>query len=214
MTEPITIADRSFDLPLFPLNAVLFPGGILPLRIFEARYMDMVRACMRDQREFGVCLIKKGQEIGAGAAHPEAIGCRAGITDWNMEQLGVLQISTIGTERFRVISIREEKDGLLLAQTEQLEAEPDAVVPAKFRACSDLLQRIIQQLDREIDRIDVDNKPPIQKPYRLNDASWVGNRLCEVLPISLVAKQKLMELTDAPTRLSIVHQYLVQQKII
>ena len=216
MTEPITFPDRSFDLPLFPLNAVLFPGGILPLRIFEARYMDMVRACMRDQREFGVCLIRKGQEVGAasGAAHPEAIGCRAGITDWNMEQLGVLQISTIGTARFRVLNTREEKDGLLLARTEVLETEADAVVPAKFRACADLLQRIILQLDRETDRVDTEAKTPINKPYKLNDASWVGNRLCEVLPISLMAKQKLMELTDAPTRLSIVHQYLVQQKII
>ncbi len=213
MTEPITIPDQSYDLPLFPLNAVLFPGGVLPLRIFEARYMDMVRACMRDEREFGICLIRKGPEVGAGA-QPESIGCRAGITDFNMEQLGVLQISTIGTQRFRVLDTREEKDGLLLARTEPLESETESTIPAKFKACADLLQRIIQQLDREIDRIDADNKLPIVGPYRLNDASWVGNRLCEVLPISLVAKQKLMELTDAPTRLSIVHQYLLQQKII
>jgi Lon protease-like protein len=213
VTEPITIPDQSYDLPLFPLNAVLFPGGVLPLRIFEARYMDMVRACMRDEREFGICLIRKGPEVGAGA-QPESIGCRAGITDFNMEQLGVLQISTIGTQRFRVLDTREEKDGLLLARTEPLESETESTIPAKFKACADLLQRIIQQLDREIDRIDADNKLPIVGPYRLNDASWVGNRLCEVLPISLVAKQKLMELTDAPTRLSIVHQYLLQQKII
>jgi Lon protease-like protein len=213
VTEPIAIADPAFDLPLFPLNAVLFPGGILPLRIFEARYMDMVRGCMRDQRDFGICLIRKGSEIGAGAA-PEAIGCRAQITDWNMEQLGVLHISTLGSERFKVVETREEKDGLLVAKTVPLELETKTEVPAKFRACSDLLKRIIQQLDQEIDKIDADNKTPIQKPYRLTDASWVSNRLCEVLPISLAAKQKLMELTDAPTRLSIVHQYLVQQKII
>jgi Lon protease-like protein len=212
VTEPIAIPDASFDLPLFPLNAVLFPGGILPLRIFEARYMDMVRACMRDERDFGICLIKKGSEV--GGAQPEPIGCRADITDFNMEQLGVLQISAVGTERFRVLDVREEKDGLLMARTEPLESETESPIPTKFKACADLLQRIIQQLDREIDRIDAENKLPIVGPYRLDDASWVGNRLCEVLPISLVAKQKLMELTDAPTRLSIVHQYLLQQKII
>ena len=213
MNEPIAIPETHFELPLFPLNTVLFPGGLLPLRIFEARYMDMVRDCMRESREFGICLIKKGQEVGS-VAQPEQIGCRARIMDWNMEQLGVLQISTLGTQRFRVIGTRAESGGLLIGETEPLDPELESPVPAKFRACSELLQRIIQQLKREIDRIDADGKQPMAEPYRLDDATWVGNRLCEVLPISLVAKQKLMELTDAPTRLSIVHQYLVQQKII
>ncbi len=213
MSEPIVTSAATVELPIFPLNAVLFPGGMLPLRIFEARYMDMVRDCMRDARTFGVCLIRNGKEVG-GSARPETIGCRARITDWNMEQLGVLQISTEGTERFRIASTHTEPNGLLRASTQALEPEKMTSVPAEFLACAELLQRIIQQLNREIDKIDPQGKPPIAQPYRLDDATWVGNRLCEILPISLAAKQKLMELTDAPTRLSIVHQYLVQQKII
>ncbi len=175
--------------------------------------MDMVRDCMRDAKEFGICLLKKGQEVGA-PAEPESIGCRARISDWNMEQLGVLQISTIGTERFRIVELRSEASGLLRATTDELELEAPTSVPQKFTACVDLLQRIIQQLNKEIDKIDPQGKLPIAAPHRMDSATWVGNRLCEILPISLAAKQKLMELTDAPTRLSIVHQYLLQQKII
>lgn len=201
------------DLPIFPLNTVLFPGGILPLRVFEPRYMDMVRDCMRDGREFGICLIRRGREV-AGTAEPERIGCRARITDWNMEQLGVLQIGTLGTQRFRIGQTHSEPNGLLRASIEELELEAPSEVPPRFSACVELLERIIQQLNREIDKIDPEGKLPIGKPYQLEDATWVGNRLCEILPIPLAAKQKLMELTDAPTRLSIVHQYLVQQKII
>jgi Lon protease-like protein len=211
--ESLVTASGSLELSIFPLNAVLFPGGMLPLRIFEARYMDMVRDCMRDARPFGVCLIRKGKETGGGA-RPEPIGCRARITDWSMEQLGVLQISTEGTQRFRIATMHTEANGLLRASTEDLEHEEPSAVPEPYLACAELLQRIIQQLNREIDKIDPEGKLPIGQPYLLDDATWVGNRLCEILPISLAAKQKLMELTDAPTRLSIVHQYLLQQKII
>ena len=217
-------------LPIFPLNTVLFPGGLLPLRIFEARYMDMVRACMREARDFGVCLIRKGREVGRHDTEPETIGCRARISDWDMEQLGLLQIATVGADRFRITRLSSEADGLLVAATEPLDDEAALSVPVEFEACTTLLERIIGQIERETarerakdpPRVEVvgegggasDDKRPIAAPYRLDDASWVGNRLCELLPISLAAKQKLMELTDAPTRLAIVHQYLKQQKII
>lgn len=217
-------------LPIFPLNTVLFPAGLLPLRIFEARYMDMVRACMREARDFGVCLIKKGHEVGRNDTEPEAIGCRARISDWDMEQLGLLQIATVGAERFRITRLASQADGLLVATTEPLGDEPALPVPTEFDACTTLLERIIGQIEREAARERAKDparvelvaeaggasavKSPIAAPYRLGDASWVGNRLCELLPISLAAKQKLMELTDAPTRLAIVHQYLKQQKII
>ena len=213
-------------LPIFPLNTVLFPEGLLPLRIFEARYMDMVRACMREARDFGVCLIRKGREVGRHDTEPETIGCRARISDWDMEQLGLLQIATVGAERFHITRLSSEADGLLIASTEPLGDEPALSVPVEFEACTTLLERIIGQIEREAARepartevtgevgVASDDKCPIAAPYRLDDASWVGNRLCELLPISLAAKQKLMELTDAPTRLAIVHQYLKQQKII
>jgi uncharacterized protein len=202
-----------YNLPLFPLQTVLFPGGLLPLRVFETRYMDMVRSCMRENREFGVCLIKKGKEV-AAVADPQEIGCRARITDWNMEQLGVLHITVVGTTRFRVRDVLADSNGLLRANTDPLEEEARAAIPEKFVACRTLLQRIILKMGTAEPGSEPGSKPTIIEPYQLEDATWVGNRLCEVLPIPLLAKQKLMELTDAPTRLSIVHQYLRQQKII
>lgn len=203
-------------LPLFPLNTVLFPGGLLPLRIFEARYMDMVRRAMRDASEFGVCLIRKGDEVGQRGVETEAIGCRARIDDWNMEQLGVLQIAATGTERFQIVSHAVQADGLLVAEVKPLEHEAYAPLPEEAAPCAALLERILSQWEAGVpsDTLQGRTPPPIARPYRFDDATWVGNRLSEVLPISLLAKQKLMELTDGPTRIAIVLRYLKQHRIV
>ncbi len=204
------------SLPIFPLRTVLFPGGLLPLRVFEARYMDMVRNAMRVGSGFGVCLIRKGSEVGEKDVETEEIGCRARIDDWNMEQLGVLQITTTGTERFRIVSRRVQPDGLLVADVEAVEDEAAAGIPEEASGCRLLLKRIVERLDaaREAPTDDEAMPMPIARPYLFDDATWVGNRLCEVLPIPLPAKQKLMALTDAPTRLDIVQRYLKQHGIV
>lgn len=206
-------------LPIFPLNTVLFPGGLLPLRIFEARYMDMVRNAMRDESGFGVCLLRKGAEVAEHEVEIEEIGCRARIDDWNMEQLGVLEIATTGTERFRIVSRRVQSDGLMVAEVVAIDVEPPATVPAEGEDCRTLLRRIVQRLDdeREAKGRDEDGEilqSPIAKPYLFDDATWIGNRLCELLPIPLKAKQSLMALTDGPTRLEIVQRYLKQHGIV
>ena len=209
--------DDRRPLPIFPLNTVLFPGGVLPLRIFEARYMDMVRDAMRNASEFGVCLIRDGgHEVGQREVDVEEIGCRARIDDWNMEQLGVLQIVATGTERFRLGARRLKSDGLMVADVEPVDDEPVVPVPEDAADCQALLRRIVQRLDEGQGEA-TDGEPvrtPIAKPYRFDDASWVGNRLCEFLPIPLPAKQKLMALTDGPTRLEIVQRYLKQHGIV
>ena len=122
---------RRQNLPIFPLNTVLFPGGVLPLRVFEPRYMDMVKACLKDASPFGVCLIREGQETGKPAV-PETIGCTARIIDWDMEQLGVLQIRTLGEERFHIIGSRDNGKGLILAEVETMAAEEEISVPTEF----------------------------------------------------------------------------------
>ncbi len=211
-------------LPIFPLNTVLFPDGILPLRIFEPRYLDMVSACLRNDTGFGVCLIRRGKEVGA-AAEPETIGCRARITDWSMEQLGLLQIRTVGTTRFRILDTTVSDAGLVTAVADDLDDEQQVPIPPAMLECRDVLARIIDQLESQNrarrgqtqqspEHQDSGDRFPVGQPYRLDDSGWVANRLCEFLPISLTARQKLMELTDAPTRLEIVHQHLKQQKII
>ncbi len=203
-------------LSIFPLGTVLFPGGVLPLRIFEARYMDMVRSAMRDGNEFGVCLIRKGYEVGERDVETEMIGCRARIDDWNMEQLGVLQIATTGTERFRIVSHAVQTDGLMIADIEPLEPETYAPLPEEAAACAALLARILSQWEASEQSSDPDtvNRPAIAKPHRFDDSTWVGNRLGELLPVSLSAKQKLMALTDGPARLAIVQRYLKQHGLI
>ncbi len=203
-------------LPIFPLNTVLFPGGLLPLRIFEARYMDMIRRAMRDTSEFGVCLIRKGHEVGERGVETESIGCRARIDDWNMEQLGVLQIATTGTERFIIVSHAVQADGLMIADVEPIEHEAYAPLPEEAAPCVSLLERIVSQWEASGQASDAGTvqAPAIAKPYRFDDSTWVGNRLSEVLPVSLSAKQKLMALTDGPTRIAIVLGYLKQHGIV
>lgn len=203
-------------LPIFALNTVLFPGGLLPLRVFEPRYMDMVRRAMRDASEFGVCLIRKGHEAGQRNVETEAIGCRARIDDWAMEQLGVLQIATTGTERFQIVARAVQADGLMVAEVESLEHEAYAPLPEEAAPCAALLERIVSQWEAGAPSDTPHGKgpPPIARPYRFDDATWVGNRLSEVLPVSLLAKQKLMALTDGPARIAIVLRYLQQHRIV
>jgi uncharacterized protein len=200
--------------PIFPLATVLYPGTILPLRIFEARYMDMVRRAMRDGSDFGIVLIRNGHEVGERDVDTEEVGCRARIDDWNMEQLGVLQIATVGTDRFEITGRRVEADGLMMAEVDAVEVEPSVPLPDDAAACRTLLKRIVQRLEDDLmPPAEGDAKPapfPIASPYLFDDSTWVGNRLCEVLPIPVAAKQKLMALSDAPTRLRILDQYLKQ----
>jgi Lon protease-like protein len=209
------------EIPLFPLNTVLFPGGVLPLRIFEARYMDMVRDCMQDNAPFGVCLIAKGAEVGA-PAHTESVGCLASIRAWDMKQLGLLHLRTVGTQRFRIQRSRAQSNGLVLGEVDLIDPDEDLPIEPEHKPCADLLARIIDDLGAQIaerrrtsdDEGDVLGGMPFDRPFRMDSSVWVGNRLCEVLPVPLKAKQKLMELDDAHARLEIVSQYLRQHAVL
>lgn len=201
-------------LPLFPLKTVLFPDGVLPLKVFETRYIDMVRECMKENAPFGVVLIKSGQEVGT-AAEPEEVGCLAHITDWDMEELGVMMLRTQGGERFRIRETRVLRDQRLEARVDLI--APDTTIPATdvHVTCAKTLKMVIDDVN-EKGRAErgSDFISPFSQPIRLDSASWVANRWCEILPIPLKARQKLLELLDAESRLSIIHQYLVQHKII
>lgn len=195
------MGERStLDIALFPLNAVLFPGGQLPLRVFETRYMDMTRECLRESRPFGICLIRKGQETG-GPALPEDMGCLAEITRWDMVEQGVLALGVTGGLRFRIVECDVDGAGLLRAAVLPIAAEPDTPVPQRFIGCANLLRLIAADAD----------KVTLAPPLRFDDAVWVGCRLCELLPIPLAAKQKLLELNDPLVRLEILHRFLEQR---
>jgi hypothetical protein len=192
------------DLPLFPLNTVLFPGGVLPLRVFEARYMDMTRECLKHDQPFGVCLIREGAEVGT-PAKPEGVGCLAYITHWDMQQLGLLQLRTRGGRRFRVLDSSVAGQGLLRARVELLPDETDADVPALFTALTDLLRLVVA---------DKKSEAVFAEPHAFGSASWVGYRLSEILPVPLPAKQKLLELDGALTRLEILYRFLEQRGLV
>lgn len=209
------------SVALFPLNTVLFPDGVLPLRIFEARYMDMVRDCMQREAGFGVCLIASGSEVGA-PARTESVGCLARIVTWDMEQLGLLHIRTVGVQRFRIREAQPQPDQLLVANVDLIEPDEDTPLEPEHQACAALLTRVVddvraQHAERRRNgeaEGDVLGRIPFEEPFRFDSSVWVGNRLCEVLPVPLKAKQKLMELEDARTRLEIITQYLKQHAVL
>jgi len=206
------------QLPLFPLNTVLFPGGVLPLRVFEARYMDMVRQCMKSGAPFGVVLITRGGEVGAPAA-TESVGTIARIAAWDMPQLGVLHLRAIGGDRFRIEQRELQPDGLQVARVEPIAPDEDQPLEQEYRPCADLLQRVIDDVgSRRVDEQDGAQDPissmPFESPYRFDSSVWVGNRLCEFMPVPLRAKQKLMELQDAASRLALVRRFLLQHGVL
>ena len=197
-------------LPLFPLDTVLFPGGVLPLKIFEARYIDMVRDCMKRDAPFGVVRIKSGKEVGA-AAQPDRIGCLAHIVEWDMPELGLLMLQTSGSHRFRILETRVLSDQRIEAVTELI--ADDAEVPASMELVASA--RALKTVIEDITEAAGDGGfKPFPADMRFDSACWVANRWCEILPISTLARQKLLELNDAQSRLKIVHQYLLQHGII
>lgn len=189
-------------IPLFPLKTVLFPGGILPLKVFEQRYLDMAAACMKDNQPFGVCLIAQGEETGA-AADTQPVGTLARISHWDMEQLGILQITAHGGQRFRILETQQNKDKLLEAEVELI-ADQSATLPPQHQRLLPLLRKIISDLGPE----------RMPEPHRFDDAEWVGYRITEILPIQNLAKQKLLELDDPLSRLEILEKFLVQRKLL
>lgn len=193
----------ALSIPIFPLHTVLFPGGLLPLRIFEPRYMDMSRDCLRDNLPFGVCLIREGKEVGAPAA-PWPVGCLARITDWDMQQLGLLNLTTLGTERFRILASEANSQGLVRAEAELLASEQATALPARFAPCARLLELAVADRQQSV----------FAEPYRFDDAAWVGYRLAEVLPIPPSAKQELLELSDSIARLEILLRFIEQRGFI
>jgi Lon protease-like protein len=185
------------QIPLFPLGVVLFPGGLLPLRVFETRYVDMTRDCLKKDLPFGVCLIREGKEVGAPAV-PESVGCLARIVNWDMQQLGVLNLSTVGNERFRVLGTQSNSQGLVLGEVELMPHEPDAPVPQSLLHCVELVRHVVQDAGEEV----------FAGPHRYDSASWVGYRLAEILPLPMGLRQKLLELEDPLARLALLQEIL------
>jgi len=186
---------ESADIPLFPLNTVLFPGGPLSLRIFEPRYLDLVRECTRNGSGFGVCLILQGREAGEPAV-PAAVGTFARIVDFYTLEDGLLGIRASGGERFHVERSRVRDNGLAHGEVQFWADEPIIAVPPEYALLATILERLLDKLKSPFERASLD------------DASWVGFRLAEALPLENRERQHLLQLTDPVERLGQITEYL------
>lgn len=195
-------------LPLFPLQTVLFPGGLLSLKVFEARYVDLVSTCLREQRPFGVVCLLHGSDAGRGAVRLESVGTLARIDEVDSDQSGILKLRCTGTSRFEITGEAvQQTGGLWVASAEPVEDDPVEHPKSAMLSTVTALAQAIESL-RSQDAL------PFLEPFQLNDAGWVANRWCEILPISLAAKQKLMALESPSIRLRLVDEYLRGKKVI
>ncbi len=197
-------------LPLFPLRMVLLPGALLGLKIFEARYLDLVSQCMRSGQPFGVICLSQGSEAGETSQRVqlEDVGTLAHIDDVDAEQPGILRLSCHGGQRFRRLAEPSQQvNGLWTSRVELLRDDP-------ARAPGPAVAPTVVALAEAIKALHEQDQEPFAAPYRLDDAGWVANRWCELLPLPLAARQKLMELDDPVIRLSLVDGYLRDKKVI
>jgi hypothetical protein len=179
------------EIPLFPLRTVLFPDGHLPLRIFEQRYLSMVRECARTDSGFGVCLILEGEEAGT-AVRTAQVGSLAQIVDWYTMEDGLLGVVAIGTMRFVLEHTQPRDDGLLLGYVSWLPEPSPCRVPESYSVLSQVLGRFMEKVGTHY---------PSYTGDSLDDAVWVGYRLSELLPFAAIEKQHLLELSDPLDRL-------------
>jgi uncharacterized protein len=206
-------------LPLFPLQTVLFPGGLLPLRIFEVRYLDMVQRCHREGAPFGVVNLTQGSEVaaaprlGADTDAPEAfqaVGTLAHIGQLTQHQPGLLQVVCQGTQRFRVLQREKLKHSLWVADVELLPPDLPTPVPDELASTVTALQRVVDSLRAQATGTE---HLPVTPPYQWHDAGWVANRWCDLLPVGNELKQRLMAL-DAPLlRLELVGDVLEKLRL-
>jgi Lon protease-like protein len=190
------------ELALFPLQSVLFPGALLPLKVFEARYLDLIGRCLREHAGFGVVCLRQGTSVGRDGVRFEREGVLARIDSVDAEQAGILQVRCTGTQRFAFDGEpRQQSDGLWLADVNR---QPDDEVLAPEPS----VLPTVKALANAIGALREQGSTPFAEPYRFDDAGWVANRWCEILPISLAAKQRLMVLPEPQLRLRLVDEYL------
>ncbi len=181
------------EIALFPLNTVLFPGGLLPLRIFETRYVDMVGGCMRQEAAFGVVLIVDGNDTGSAVSIAQ-VGTSARIVDFQTEADGLLGLLCRGERRFRVAQRRRQGDGLYRATVEWMHDAPLTPLDPQFQPLVSVLRNVMTPL-ANIGRF-------IEPNYQ--DASWVSHRLAELLPLEPPWRQRLLEIDDPNVRLGLL----------
>jgi len=195
------------SLPLFPLGTVLYPGGILPLRIFEVRYLDMIGRCHKAGAPFGVVSLTQGSEVRqpGGKEAFSSVGTLATISSLETPRPGLMVIRAAGAQRFRITSSDQLRHGLWIADVERLDADMAVAIPDDLQGTSQALANLIESLRQKAASPD---QLPIREPWQLQDCGWVANRWCELLPLPVALKQRLMELDNPLVRLELVSDVL------
>lgn len=188
---------NALQIPIFPLGMVLFPGALLPLKIFEQRYQEMTKGCLRDDTVFGVCCIRHGQEVGAPAEH-EQIGCSARIQEWDMPHPNLFHLLCRGESVFRVGDVRVEPNGLIVGQVEWLTSDQDGIDTDSFNVCRDALERLAERAGEK----------SFTGGAKFDDPEWVSYRLSALLPIDWQRKQALLEQRSTAQRLVTISRML------
>ena len=199
--------------PLFPLNKTLFPAGVLHLRIFEVRYLDMIRACLAERREFGVVALLQGNEVRTpeGQEVFAGIGTMARIAYSDAPAPGLIQLRCVGTSRFRVRSSRQGRYGLWMGEVDPIDDDPVQEVPVSLQASADALGQFIAELQRQGVAA---SAMPIVPPFRLDEAAWVADRWCELLPLAAQETTRLLGASDPLARLSEIQSLLAQRGLL
>ncbi|MFM7007848.1 MAG: LON peptidase substrate-binding domain-containing protein [Betaproteobacteria bacterium] len=195
------------NIPLFPLGMTLFPDGLAALKIFEVRYLDMTRSCIREGSPFGIVTLNQGSEVRQPTEQVSFadIGTLAEIINFDAIQPSLYAIRCRGQSRFKVDHAEQLPNGLWCADVTRIEEDPVLEIPPELAKSATTLQRVLQSIDEQ----DIpDEQRPILKPYRLNDCGWVSNRWAELLNLNASQRQHLMTLENPRLRLDLVQELL------
>jgi uncharacterized protein len=200
------------SLPLFPLGAVLFPGGLLSLRVFEVRYLDMVGKCHKAGAPFGVVSLTQGGEVRQPGSQEafSTVGTLATINEFETPRPGLMLVRAVGSERFRITSSDQLRHGLWVADVERVTPDLAVAVPEDLQPAAEALRKVLLSLQL---RAEAPGQMPVLEPWKLDDCGWVANRWCELLPLPVSLKQRLMELENPLVRLELVSDVLTRTGI-
>jgi len=200
----MTDSNLSREIPLFPLGTVLFPDGVIALKIFEARYLDMIKKCLREKTEFGVISIMKDQEDEDSPLTFSQIGTLAQIEDFDPVQPALYITKSFGTQRFRLLNSSQKSNGLWVGEVALLDNDPATPIAEEHQGVAKLLNEIISVIQSE----NLLGDAPFKKPFKVDDCGWVSNRLAELLPISLAQKNHLLAQTNPRIRLDLITEII------
>ena len=201
----------TLTFPLFPLGTVLFPDGVLPLQIFEVRYLDMISRCIADGTPFGVVLLTQGGEVRTPEGREQFVqsGTLASVQESTSSEPGLLQVSCRGGSRFKVLSSERRVNGLWMAATELMEDDKSIPIPSELQGASDALDKVLASL-HEVP----EHRWPVMPPFKMDDCGWVANRWCDLLPLPSQQKQSLLMLDNPVIRLELMHDVLDEHGLI